>query len=243
MIAAMAFRIERHPLSPSITSIALRVSLVLLIFDAIIELFLVCSSLGWLGMVAKSHKYFRFTAYGSKHNLAALPRNFLNYPTQICQIAAGTAVFFVGVIGLICLWLRNLTQYRIGQFAKGCRCSYYTWVILLAPSLVLTTAALACVFAEASRPSAQIDTALAVELNGSQYDRGTWGPQSWLSAVLGLQLVHDREDIVKQLMFIKGWQYNIIPMFILQFIQFVLGVMDLMRWNRKPRHPETWSRF
>ena len=196
MIALMAFRVERSPLSPSFTSIALRVFLLLLTLDAIIELVLTSSSLGWLANIAKSHKYFRFTAYGSKHFLSGLPRNFLDYPTQICQIAAGTAVFFVGVIGFMCLWLRNLTQYRIGQFAKGCRCSYYTWVILLA---------------EASRQPGQIDKVLAIELNGSQYDHGAWGPQSWFSAVLGLELLHDREDISKQLILIKGWQYNIIP--------------------------------
>ncbi|KAI0515072.1 hypothetical protein F5B22DRAFT_646949 [Xylaria bambusicola] len=240
----MVFYGERSPLSPSFTSIALRIATALLLLDAVVEVAFAGSSLTWLGKLASGHKAFHFTAFGGKHHLAAIPRNFIGYQLYLCNVASVTAFFFVGVLGFISLWLRNLTQYRTGWFAKFSRYSYYTWVIMVGPSLVLTTAALACVFTEASHETGHhIDTALAIKLNGSPYNRGTWTPQSWFSAVLELQLLRDREDIVKHLTLMEGWKYNLIDLFVLQFFHFLITVADLMRWIQKPRHPETWSRF
>ncbi|KAI1274714.1 hypothetical protein F5Y07DRAFT_401193 [Xylaria sp. FL0933] len=238
----MIFHRERSPLTPSATSVALRVSIGLLVLDSIIEIALASSSTAWINNTAR-HKIFRFIAYGSRHHLSGLPREFISNQIDTSNGAATTA-FFIGILGFLCLWLRNLTQYRTGGFAKFSRYFYYFWVSLNIPALLLTGAAVAYVLAITKEKKGQtIDTALAVDLNGSTYSQGTWTPQSWFAAVLGLHLTRDREDIARHLNIMRGWQYNLLTMFSLQLPQAILAFMDYNRWIHKPKLPEEFSRF
>ncbi len=206
----MIFHVKRSPLAPSATSIALRISIWLLMLDSIVEITFASSATAWLNDTA-SHKIFRFTADGSRHHLSGLPLHFIVNQVDTSNSAAIIALVVIGIWGSVSLWLRNLTQYRTGTFANFSRCCYYLWVSFNIPALILTGAALIYVLAVTNtRGGQKIDTALAVDLNGSPYNQNTWTPQSWFSAVLRLKLVRDREDITRHLHVIRGWQYNLI---------------------------------
>ncbi|TGJ82362.1 hypothetical protein E0Z10_g6419 [Xylaria hypoxylon] len=204
----MAFHSQKSPLAPSPISYALRVSLVLLIVNAIIQISFASSCISWLN--ALGHKTFQFFAYGSRHHLSGLPESLLITHVYTSNIAAIVALI-IGLWGGLSLWLRNLTQYRTGGFTKFSRYFYYLWVSFNIPSLLLTNAALIYVFAITnSQDGPNIDRDLAVDLNGSSYTRDTWTPQSWLEAVLRLKLLRDRVYTEQWLHLINAWQYNLI---------------------------------
>ncbi|KAI1424621.1 hypothetical protein F5Y12DRAFT_715022 [Xylaria sp. FL1777] len=239
----MIFHVERSPLMPSATSIALRLSIGLLMLDSLIEIALAGNTTAWLSDTVR-HKIFHFTAYGSRHHLYGLPLYLISNQIDTSSGAAITAFIVIGIWGFLSLWLRNLTQYRRGKFAKFSRYFYYLWVSFNVPALILTGAALTYVFTVTNaRAGQRIDTALAVNLNGSPYYVNTWTPQSWFSAVLRLKLTRDREDIARHLNVMRGWQYNLIPMFLLQLAETVLAFLDYNRWIQKPKLPETCSRL
>ncbi|KAI0532649.1 hypothetical protein GGR58DRAFT_522627 [Xylaria digitata] len=237
----MAFYMGKSPLSPSATSYALRVSLALLIINSILAISLVSTSIVWLNSLR--HKVFYFFADGSRHHLSGLPHFFVIDQLYTVNGAAATSLT-IGIWGIVSLWLRNLTQYRTGDFAKFSRYCYYLWVSFNVPALLLTNVSLIYIFAITNAQAGQkIDTELAVELNGSPYFEGTWTPQSWLSAVLGLKLVRDREDIENQLKLMEAWRYNLIPMFVIHLTETALVFMDYNRWLRKPKLPEAYAGF
>ncbi|RWA06953.1 hypothetical protein EKO27_g8153 [Xylaria grammica] len=206
----MAFHVgEKSPLTPSLTSYLLRVILVMLIVNSVLEIGFASASAIWLRGL--QHRVFHFFAYGSRHHLAGLPASFIVNHVNT-SIAAAVSGLMMGAWGLVALWMRNLTQYRTGAFAKYSRYGYYLWVSANVPSLVLTVVAIIYVFTVSKvKTGHRIDTQLAVELNGAPYTRDTWTPQTWLAAVLKLKLLRDREDISDQLKLMEGWQFNNIP--------------------------------
>ncbi|KAI0399134.1 hypothetical protein F4802DRAFT_603260 [Xylaria palmicola] len=231
------------PRTPSVTSIVLRVFTGLLILDSLIELSFISSTISWLDDTAR-HKIFRFVAYGSKHHLSGLPRHLIVDHADLGNGAAATALVVVGFGGIISILLRNWAQYRKGELAKLCRYFYYLWLAFNIPALIFTSAALIYVFAVTNaRAGQRIDTPLAVNLNGRTYDRGIWTPVDWFSAVLRLRLTRDREEILKHLTIMRGWQYNLITMFLLQLGETFFALMDYKLWTRKPRLPEAYSGF
>ncbi|KAI0104025.1 hypothetical protein GGR51DRAFT_240416 [Nemania sp. FL0031] len=210
----MVYYVDRsafRPHAPSATSIALRVCIGLLVIDAIIEMAFASSTAAWLDHTA-GPTAFRFVAYGRKHPLAGHPRHFVVGQVHTSNAAAVAALILVGFGSVVSLRLRNWAQHRKGKLAKCSRYFYYLWLSFSVPALLLTSVALIYVFAVTSTGMNQkISTALAVNENSRPYSRGTWTPQSWFSAVLRLELVRGREDIVKQLVVMQGWQYNLVP--------------------------------
>ncbi|KAI1303855.1 hypothetical protein F5Y03DRAFT_395813 [Xylaria venustula] len=239
----MKFDMKRSPLTPSVVSIALRVSIGLVMLDSIIEISFASSTSSWLRNTA-SHKIFQFIAYGSRHPLSGLPRNLIANQIDMTNAAAIIAFLVVGGWGFLSLWLRNLTQYRTGSFAKINSYNYYLWVSCSVAALLLTVATLAYVSGVTNALAGQrIEKSFAVDLNGSIYYKNTWTPQSWFTAVLRLNLIGDREDITKHLNIMRVWQYNLISMFFFQLIETTLAYLDYNRWIHKPKVPEACSRF
>ncbi|KAI1122375.1 hypothetical protein F5Y10DRAFT_76648 [Nemania abortiva] len=242
----MTYYVERSAFRPralSATSAALRVCVGLLVIDAIIEMAFASSTTAWLDHTA-SHTAFRFVANGRKHPLSGHPRHFIVDQVHTSNAAAVAALIIVGFGSAVSLRLRDWAQHRKGQLAKGCRYFYYLWLSFNVPAVLLTGVALIYVFAVTNtRTTQKISTALAVNENSRPYSRGTWTPQSWFAAVLRLELVRGKEDIVKQLVVMQGWQYNLVPMFVLQLSETVLAFMDYNRWIREPRLPEAYSGF
>lgn len=215
----MAYYVQRLTLrpctlrsrTPTIISIALRVCIGLLVIDSIIEMAFASSTIAWLDHTA-SPTAFRFVAYGRKHPLSGHPRHFTVDQVHTSNAAAVVVLIVVGIGSALAICLRDWAQHRKGELAKCSRYFYYLWLSLNVPALILTAVALIYVFAVTNaRDGQRISTALAVNENSRPYSRGAWTPQSWFSAVLRLELVRGREDIVKQLIVMKGGQYNLIP--------------------------------
>ncbi|KAJ2977618.1 hypothetical protein NUW58_g7756 [Xylaria curta] len=207
----MHYSVDRMRRKYSIIPATLKLCIGLLVIDSIIELALVGDTTHWLGDTV-GHKNFHFLSDGSRHRLPWLPSHFIIDPVHTSNGAAATIIVAVGAGSVASLWLRNWAQYRTGETPKYCRYFYYIWLSSNVPGLLLTGAALVYVFATTNaRAGQQIDVALAVDLDGRPYNRGTWTPQGWFSAVLELRLLRNREEIVKHLSIMKGWQYNLIP--------------------------------
>ncbi|KAI1163360.1 hypothetical protein F5B18DRAFT_619945 [Nemania serpens] len=211
----MAYHVESSPRghrSLPTMSIVFGIFFMLFLIDSVIELALSSSSVSWLSDIDRSTP-FRFTVDGKKYPLSGHPRHFI-----VDQVYAtnAAAVFAVGIVGLGSMAAITMREYA-SRALTGCpatfsRYCYYVWLSLSIPSLILTGVALAYVFAVANSQKAQtISTALAVNENGRPYARGTWTPQGWFSAVLRLELVRGREEIVKSITIMKGMQYNLIP--------------------------------
>ncbi|KAJ0118723.1 hypothetical protein J7T55_012977 [Diaporthe amygdali] len=107
-----------------------------------------------------------------------------------------------------------------------------TAFIVIGCSLLLTLGALAFTFAVANAHDGQrIDLSVAEGLNGKAYSSETWTPQSWFDALLKLDLAShtDRNDIQRIHRIARGWQYNLIPFFIVQLAQTVLAYLEAVR--------------
>ncbi|KAI0113429.1 hypothetical protein F4814DRAFT_346622 [Daldinia grandis] len=212
--------------------LALKVSIGLLIADSVIELAFVSSMVSWLHRTAS--KGFLFNYGGSTYPLAGTPDHIMTDQGHTSNGAAGTAFVLIGVGGMVALLLRSWSQNKNGRSRTFAQSIYYLWVSLNIPALLVTTGALAYVFAVTKAHEEQsIDVPLATTLNGSNYPLEFWTPQNWFSAVLQLDLVDARDDIESHARVMRGWQYNLIPMFILQLSVTILAVWEFFGWRRQ----------
>ncbi|KAI1097496.1 hypothetical protein F4804DRAFT_327467 [Jackrogersella minutella] len=214
------------------TSLAFKVALGLLMVDSIIELSFVSSMVAWLHRTAS--KGFDVNRDGSTYHLGGKPLNLMGDQGHTSNGAAGTAFVLIGLGGIIALSLRYWARNVSGGKATFARFIYYLWVSLNIPAFLLTIAALAYTFAVTNAHEGQtIDEALAASLNGGPYPADTWTPQNWFSAVLQLDLVDARSDIQSHLDVMRGWQYNLIPMFIIQLGVTILALWEFITWRRQ----------
>jgi hypothetical protein len=97
-------------------------------------------------------------------------------------------------------------------------------------------AALIYTFVETSRTSGQvIDLAVAAANRPpALYPDGRWTPENWYDAVLDLPLLSekDRDMIGHHLNLMRGWRWNLVPLFILGFVLLVLVVLEVWRDRR-----------
>lgn len=140
--------------------------------------------------------------------------------------AAGTAFVLIGLGGILALYLR---KFRAG------RAVYYFWVAMTIFSMLLTLAALIYTFIITSNHTGQhIDVDLAASLDNKPYPnmvpypRDEWTPKNWFVAVLELPLASgkDRDDIESHLKVMRGWRWNLIPMFILGLVVSSLALAE-----------------
>ncbi|KAI0851151.1 hypothetical protein F5Y00DRAFT_230449 [Daldinia vernicosa] len=194
-------------------SLALKVAVGLLMVDSVIELAFVSSMVSWLHRTAS--KGFSFKYGDSTYHLAGEPLHIMTDQGHTSNGAAGTAFVLIGLGGILALWLRSWSR-KYGGMGTFTRFIYYLWVALNIPALLLTTGALAYVFAVTNAHEGQsIDVPLATTLNGSKYPLEFWTPQNWFSGVM------------------RGWQYNLIPMFIVQLGVTILAVWEFLGWRRQ----------
>lgn len=209
-------------------SVGLKVAIGLLMVVSIIELSFVTSMVAWLHSTASNG--FDFVYNGSKFHLAGTPSNFLVDQGHTSNGAAGTAFVLIGLGGIISLSLRTRSG---GAQSSARNILYYMWLVTNVLALLLTIVALGYVFAVTNAHAGQtIDAKLASGLNGAAYPLETWTPQNWFSAVLRLDLVDARSDIENHLSVMRGWQYNLIPFFIVQLCETVLAYAEFMAWRR-----------
>ncbi|KAI0835098.1 hypothetical protein F5Y06DRAFT_277371 [Hypoxylon sp. FL0890] len=217
-------------------SLALKVAIGVLMVDSIIELSFVSSMVAWLHRTAS--KGFEFNFDGSTHLLNGEPLNVMVNQGHTSNGAAGTAFVLIGLGGILALSLRYWSRKISGALGTFSRFIYYFWVSVNVPAFLLTTGALAYVFAVTNAHEGQtIDPQLAASLNGARYPSDTWTPQNWFTAVLQLDLVNARDDIRSHLRVMRGWQYNLIPMFIIQLGVTVLALWEFVNWRKQDRAP------
>ncbi|KAI1402757.1 hypothetical protein F4819DRAFT_453285 [Hypoxylon fuscum] len=215
-------------------SLALKVALGLLMVDSIIELSFVSSMVAWLHL--RTGQGFLFNYDGSTYLLSGKPLNLMVDQGHTSNAASGTAFIVMGLGGILALFFRYWSRNKSGGLARFARFFYYLWVSFAVPAFLLTTGALAYVFAVTNAHEGQtINTPLAAGLNGSTYPSDTWTPQNWFSAVLKLDLVDARDEIRSHYLVMRGWQYNLIPMFIVQLGFTVLVLLELFSWRRQAR--------
>ncbi|KAI2778267.1 hypothetical protein F4815DRAFT_244379 [Daldinia loculata] len=213
-------------------SLALKVAVGLLMVDSIIELAFVSSMVAWLHRTAS--KGFLFNYGGSTYHLVGEPVHMMTDQGHTSNGAAGTAFVLIGLGGILALLLRCWSPNKYGGLGSFARFIYYLWVLLNIPATLLTTGALAYVFAVTNAHEGQsIDVPLATTLDGSKYPLKFWTPQNWFSAVLQLDLVDARNDIEIHVRVMRGWQYNLIPMFIVQLGVTILAVWEFLGWRRQ----------
>ncbi|KAI1503467.1 hypothetical protein F5X99DRAFT_105361 [Biscogniauxia marginata] len=216
-------------------SLVLKIFIVLLMVDSIIELSFISSMVAWLNRTVTQND-FLFNFNGSTHVLAGVPQNLLVDQGHTSNGAAGTAFVLIGLGGIVALLLRSVSERRTTGFGVFGRYFYYLWVVLNIPALLLSIGALGYVFAVTNARQGQtIDVSQAASLNGRPYPLDSWTPQNWFSAVLQLDLVERRDEILSHLYVMRGWQYNLIPMFFIQLGETIVAVWDCFSWRQQAK--------
>jgi hypothetical protein len=214
------------------TSIALKAAIGVLMVDSIIELSFISSMVAWLHKTA-SGSFSILSDDGSTFELRGEPLHLLVDQGHTSNGAAGTAFVLIGLGGITSLWLRN----RAGTFGHAL---YYFWVVCNILALMLTIGALGYVFAVTNSHRDQvINLGLAQSLKGTtKYYFDSWTPQNWFSAFLKLDIADHsvRSDISSHYKVMQGWQYNLIPLFLVQLVETVLAIMDCLRWRNQVRY-------
>ncbi|KKY30012.1 hypothetical protein UCDDA912_g10058 [Diaporthe ampelina] len=221
----------------ALTSLLLKVSVGLLMVVSIIELSLISATVGFLSQRAKGT--FDIVSGESTFPISGEPANLIVDQGHTSNGASGTAFIIIGCCGILALWLRSRPGYHTGSFAGlFSRGWYRLWLGLNVPALLLTLGALAFTFAVANAHNKQrIDLSVAERLDGEAYSAETWTPQNWFDALLKLDLASqtDRDDIHRVYRIARGWQYNLIPFFIVQLAQTVLAILEAMRKRRSDK--------
>lgn len=221
----------------AITSLLLNVFIGLLMVVSIIELSFISATVGFLA--GRASGTFDVVYDGSTIPVSGTPANLSVNQGHTSNGASGTAFIVVGCCGILALWLRSRPGYHNrssgGFFSRGW---YRLWLALNVPALLLTLGALAYTFAVTRAHDGQrIDLSVARGLGGDAYDVHEWTPQNWFDALLKLDLASgsDRDDIKSHYKIARGWEYNLIPFFIVQLVQTALALFEAMRKRKADR--------
>lgn len=103
-------------------------------------------------------------------------------------------------------------------------------------SSMLTLAALIYTFVLTAQTDDQTInlTLAAASPDPTMYPADKWTPETWFIAVLALPLAHtsDRRDIQNHLRLMRGWRWNLIPLFILGVVVAGLAARELLSGRR-----------
>jgi hypothetical protein len=208
----------------------LYIALGLLMVVSIIELSFISGMVGWLHRTATGS--FSFEWEGTTYDIKGEPKNLITDQGHTSNGAAGTAFVLIGCGGILALFLRN--RQNAGKFS---RLFYNLWLVVNVLSLLLVLTALIYTFVVTNQHNGQsIIPSVAARLDdGEKYPLESWAPQNWFSALLDLDLTdsNERNDIEHHLRLMRGWQYNLIPFFIIHLVETVLAL-----WDAKQRRNE-----
>ncbi|UKZ76143.1 hypothetical protein TrVFT333_003839 [Trichoderma virens FT-333] len=219
--------------------LALAIAMGVLLVDAVIELAFITSMVTWLHHTASGHKYI-INFNGSTFGLYGKPANLLLNQGHTANAAAGTAIVLVCLGGTLILFLRsrpNIFGQKFTSFLYG------AWLIFIILAFLLTLAALIYVFAVTNAHEGQIiDLQIASTNSNIKYPVDTWTPQNWYSAMLNLDFADasQRSNVAFNLRLMRGWQYNLIAMFVIQLAVTVLAVLEFLD-RRKKRSSAKYS--
>lgn len=222
----------------SSASLPLKISIALVALVAAIELSFVTATVGYLALIGKQ-TFAATSDDGSTVQVPGLPANLDVNQGHTANGAAGTGVVVIGWAGALALWLRGRPGYHsgtaLGGFGRGW---YRLWLALNVPALLLTLVALAYVFAVTKAHDGQaIDLSAVSTGDDDKYPLLEWTPQGWFAALARLDLASgsDRDGVETHLRLARGWEYNLIPFFLLQLVQTALALLDARRRTRTER--------
>jgi len=213
--------------------------------DAIIELSFISSMVSWLHRRAGSY-FLVYDVDPTLHSDATSAETFSLHGKPEYMVAdqghasngaAGTAFVLVGFGGILVLALRNRME-KQGRNSSAVNGLYYAWLVTIVLSTLVTLGALIATFVITNKHANQmINITFAANLNNQPYPNMVpyplleWTPENWYSAVLALDLVSasDRTNISHHLQVMKGWRYNLIPLFLLGLWLCVVAVLDMRR--------------
>ena len=205
--------------------------------DSILELSFISSMVRWLHV--RAGKAFEIAYNGSTYSLHGKPVGLLVDQGHTSNGAAGTAFVLIGVGGILVLWLRSRNNTRL---TRGL---HTFWLVMTVLSALLSLAALIYVFVLTGKHAGQrIDEGVASQLGNRPYPDYVayplefWTPENWFDAVLKLDLVEasDRGAIDLRVAVMRGWRYNLIPLFILGVAVSALAWWDASRRREDVRY-------
>ncbi|KEF59207.1 uncharacterized protein A1O9_04051 [Exophiala aquamarina CBS 119918] len=212
----------------------LLVAIPILMVDGLIEVGFVGSMVGFLH--DRAGKFFTIDAPNGTFDLHGKPKGILADQGHTSNGAAGTAVVLVGILGLIVIFSERRKARK--SSTTGHSGLFIFWVVMTVLSAMLTLAALIYTFVLTAQTDDQtIDLAVAAaNAQPLMYPLDNWTPENWFIAVLELPLAHDsdRNTIRKNLRLMRGWRWNLIPLFILGLTVASLAVWQLVggrRWK------------
>lgn len=217
----------------SSASLPLKISLALVMLASATELSLVTSTVGYLALLSK--RTLPATHNGTTVLVPGLPSHLEVNQGHTANGAAGTGLVVIGWAGVLALWLRSREGYHR---SVASRALYRLWLALQVPALLLTLGALAYVLSVTRMHEGQvIDLDRVVAGGGGQYPLLVWTPQGWFEALAGLELESgsDRDGIVTHLGLARGWEWNLVPFFVVQLVHVALALADARRRRRGER--------
>lgn len=215
-------------------SLPLKITVGLTAIASAIELAFVSATVAYLAIIGKT-TFSVFLTPSQTIQVPGLPDKLSVNQGHTANGAAGTGLVIVGCAGILALWLRDRPDYYNSSFVGiFSRAFYRLWLALNVPALLLTLAALAYVFAVTNMHQGQsIDLRTVQSLRDVdlKYPMLEWTPQGWLEALLKLDLVteSDRDAVELHYRVARGWQYNLIPFFVVQLAQTVFALLDARR--------------
>ena len=225
--------------------------------DAVIEVGFVGSMVGFLHN--RAGKFFTVDAPNGTFELHGKPKGILVNQGHTSNGAAGTALILVGVLGLLVISYDKRRVRRVcfssptsqpqreiqilicdTQSQITTHSGIFTfWVIMSILSTCLTLAAIIYTFILTAQTDDQSINLTVAALNPepTKYPLDNWTPENWFIAVLALPLTHesDRSKIRNELHLMRGWRYNLIPLFVLGVVVSGLAVWELVggrRWRQ-----------
>ncbi|KIX02586.1 uncharacterized protein Z518_08527 [Rhinocladiella mackenziei CBS 650.93] len=210
----------------------LLVTLPVLMADGLIEVGFVGSMVGFLH--DRAGKFFTINAPDGAFDLHGKPKGLLVDQGHTSNGAAGTAVVLVGILGFLTIWYEQRRTRKTN--ATGHSALFIFWVVMTILSAMLTLAALIYTFVLTAQTDDQSInlTVAAANPEPLMYPDDEWTPENWFVAVLALPLAHDsdRRDIRNHLRLMRGWRWNLIPLFIIGVAVAILAVWELIRGRR-----------
>ncbi|KAM7208675.1 hypothetical protein V8F20_001098 [Naviculisporaceae sp. PSN 640] len=212
----------------------------LLTIDSAINLALTSSMVAFLHHGGKGPYEVAYPA-GSTFPLSGHPANLLTNQGHTTNGANGTGLVLVGFGGALALYLQHQASKKYGKSSPF----FYFWALITFLSWLLTLVALIFTFVVTNKTAHQSINLPVARANAAPglYPLNEWTPENWYSAVSDLSLVNaaDRHLIRQKLRLMRGWRYNLIPMFVLGLILWPLVLLELLRARRERNRDGTYA--
>lgn len=215
-------------------SLPLKITLGLTMIASAIELAFISATVAYLAQIGKT-TFSVFLDPSQTIQVSGLPDRLSVDQGHTGNGAAGTGLIIIGCGGILALWLRGRSNYYDSSFGGSfSRVFYRLWLAFNVPALLLTLGALAYVFAVTNMHKGQsIDLGAVQSLRDAslKYPLLEWTPQGWFEALLKLEFVDksDRDAVEVHYKVAQGWQYNLIPFFLVQLAQTIFALLDARR--------------